>query len=264
MILVTGGTGFLGPTLVESLVSTGESVRVLTRRPDRIPRVHGADYVLGDLRAPESLVPAVQGVRVVVSAACGLIGHDGETPESVDMLGNRNLQKAVESSGASIVMMSVVGADPDSPLELARAKWAAEQYLRASGSPWSIVRALPFLETWIEILGASAGRRGGPVVLGRGENPIGFVSVAVVAREITRAVAPTFLVGHVTELGGDPITMNQLAERVRQEQGRTGSVRHVPRIAVRAVAAALRPVKPAVARLASAAYELDTARMTLG
>ena len=49
-------------------------------------------------------------------------------------------------------MMSVVGAAAGSPMELFRAKDAAEVHLRASGAPWTIVRSTAFVELWSEIM----------------------------------------------------------------------------------------------------------------
>ena len=77
--------------------------------------------------------------------------------------------------------MSVVGASADSPMELFRCKHAAEAHLRGSGVAWTIVRATAFVELWIDILGSTA-TPGRPVVFGRGDNPINFVSVTTSPR----------------------------------------------------------------------------------
>ena len=75
------------------------------------------------------------GVATVVSAVQGFAGPGRVTPESVDRAGNVHLIDAAEAAGADVVLMSVVGASADSPMELFRAKYAAEQHLRASGVP---------------------------------------------------------------------------------------------------------------------------------
>ena len=48
------------------------------------------------------------------------------------------------------------------------------------------MRATAFAELWIDVLGKTAARSGRPVVFGRGDNPINFVSVADVAGWSTR------------------------------------------------------------------------------
>ena len=60
-------------------------------------------------------------------------------------------------------------------------KHAAEQYALTSGTPTTIVRSTAFLELWIDVLCDTAKQTGRPVVFGRGQNPINFVSASDVA-----------------------------------------------------------------------------------
>ena len=172
MILVAGGTGRLGSLVVVDLVRKGEEVRILTRDPSRAVHLagNGIDVVRGDVRDRATLTEAFRGVSVVVSAIQGFAGTGKVTPESVDHRGNVALIDAAAAAGADVVMLSVIGAASDHPMELFRAKHSAEEHLRTSGVPWTIVRASAFLETWSQIMVK-------PVVFGRGENPINFVSV---------------------------------------------------------------------------------------
>lgn len=147
MILVAGGSGTLGTQLVPRLLTRGLCVRVLTRSARRVP-IHEderLEVVEGDVRVQGTLVAAVQGVATVVSAVHGLVGPCGVSPSSVDRDGNANLFAAAASAGAAVVLISVVGASADSPMELFRMKHAAEQRLRAGGIPATIVRATAFL-----------------------------------------------------------------------------------------------------------------------
>ncbi|HLI57651.1 MAG TPA: NAD(P)H-binding protein, partial [Actinomycetota bacterium] len=154
VILVAGGTGRLGTLVVRELSRRGEQVRVLTRNPDRAAHLQSSsvDIVTGDVRHPASLSPAVAGVRVVVSAVQGFAGPGRGSPDSVDRKGNANLVAAAAAEGADVVLLSMVGAAPDSRLVMARAKFDAEESLKASGVPWTIVRSTPFLETWAAFL----------------------------------------------------------------------------------------------------------------
>lgn len=70
----------------------------------------------------------------------------------------------------------MLGAAPDHPMSLHRAKHAAEQELLTSGMQWTIIRPATFLETWIAIIGAKIPGSGQALVLGPGRNPINFVS----------------------------------------------------------------------------------------
>jgi NADH dehydrogenase len=77
--------------------------------------------------------------------------------------------------------MSIVGASADSPFELFRMKHAAEAHLAASGVPATVVRATAFIELWLDLLRTTAGSSGRPLVFGRGNNPINFVSAVRLA-----------------------------------------------------------------------------------
>ncbi len=250
MILVAGGTGRLGTLVVRRLARNGLDVRVLTRDPARAQRLSNtvADVVRGDVREPATLEPAMRGVTTVVSAVHGLAGPGRVTPAAVDREGNANLVDAAAAVGAGVVLMSGTDASPDSPLELFRAKHAAEQHLRASSVPWTIVRATAFLELWAEILAK-------PVIPGRGDNPINFVSVHDVAVVVERAVVDPSLRGRTLEVGGpDNLTLNQLVAELQAARGTSATVRHVPRWVVRAAAPA--------SRRAAMALAMDTLDMT--
>jgi uncharacterized protein YbjT (DUF2867 family) len=195
----------------------------------------------------------------VVSAIHGFAGPGGVSPASVDRDGNANLIAAAAESNAAVVLMSMVGAAADSSMELGRMKFAAEQRLRASGVPWTIVRATPFLETWIGLLQSTASNSGRPLVFGRGDNPISFVCAGDVAALVDHVVITPSTRGKTLEIGGaERLTMNQLAAAVQDAAGRSSRPRHVPRTALRGMAVALQPFKPELARQARAALVMDT------
>jgi NADH dehydrogenase len=263
VILIAGGTGTLGTSVVRRLTDRGIPARVLTRDRHRASHLehHGVEVVEGDVRDPASLPRAFQGVETVLSAVHEFAGPGHVSPRSVDEVGNANLVHAAAGAGADFVLMSVVGASAESRLELFRRKHAAEECLRRSGIPWTIVRATAFLELWIGILEKTAARSGRPVVFGRGDNPVNFVSVADVATLVERVLTDPSLRGETIEVGGpENLTFNQLATAVAQahrEEGKAGSPRHVPRPVLRAAASALGPLKPSVARQLRAAVALD-------
>ena len=68
-VLVTRATGFIGRHLVRYLLEQGETVRVLTRNPDRVPAAWDGrvDIVVGDLANRATLRAAVQGVGLIRS-----------------------------------------------------------------------------------------------------------------------------------------------------------------------------------------------------
>ncbi len=264
MILVAGGTGRLGSLVVARLTALGEPVRVLTRDRKRAEELGAVDVVVGDVRDPASLDAAVIGVRTVVSAVHGFAGPGRGTPRSVDRDGNAHLVAAAESVGAGVILVSVVGASPGHPMELFRMKAAAEKNLQAAGVAWTIVRAGPFLELYLDLLRQTAAKKGRPLIFGAGNNPINFVPVGDVATAVTAAALDPTQRGKTVQVTGQQNrTMNQLAAQIQRELGSTGkSPRHVPRAVLRTMAATRHLTHAAGPRLAQAALIMDTTDMT--
>ena len=181
----------------------------------------------------------------------------------MDRAGNAHLIAAAARIGAAFVLVSVVGASPGHPMELFRAKHAAEETLRASGIPWTIVRATAFMETWGKIMGRPLQASGKIPVFGRGDNPVNFVSATDVAALVSLTVTTPGLRGQILELGGPGnLTFNQVAAILQETTGRHGAVRHIPRPALHTMAIAAAMLKPALARQARAALAMDTINMT--
>jgi uncharacterized protein YbjT (DUF2867 family) len=156
------------------------------------------------------------------------------------------------------VLVSTVVADADSPIELFRMKAAAESALRGgapAGDPdWTIVRAGAFVELWLELFRATAGRSGIPKVMGAGRTPMTFVSVGDVAVAVARAATDPSLRGQVIQVAGEDISPTALAAYVTAPGKRPA---HLPRAVVWAMGNALRPVKPSLARIARQTLALE-------
>jgi NADH dehydrogenase len=264
MILLAGGTGRLGTAVATRLTGHGLAVRVLTRDPARAGHLaaQGVEVATGDVRDRASLAPALDGTGVVMSAVHGFTGPGGVSPATVDYRGNINLIDAAKATGAQLVLMSVAGAAADSPMELFRMKHAAEEYLRASGVRWTIVRATAFFELWIDVLSQTAARSGRPVVFGRGDNPINFVSVTDVAALAEHAVTDPATRGRILQIGGpESLTFNQLATEIQAAAGRTSPPRHVPPLVLQLMAQTAGRLKPELGRQARAALLMDRIRL---
>jgi uncharacterized protein YbjT (DUF2867 family) len=265
MILVAGGTGTLGTEVVRLLTGRGQAVRVLARDPSRAARLPaGVETVAGDVRDRATVAAAVAGCATVISAVHGFAGSGRPSPESVDRDGNRALLRAAAAAGVEhLVLVSVLDAAPDHPMSLHRAKYAAEQDLKARGLAWTIIRPGAYLETWVGIVGAKLATGGPALVLGPGRNPIAFVSARDVAAVVDLAVGDPSLRGQVLELTGpERLSFTQLADRLVTASGRPGRVRHVPLPVLRALSVLARPVAPAFARQAQAAVVMNTTDMT--
>jgi uncharacterized protein YbjT (DUF2867 family) len=264
MIVVAGATGTLGPLLVPLLVARGEPVRVATRDPVAAARkLSGVAFVTADVTRPEDARRAVAGARVVVSAITGFASPAGI--QAVDVEGNRALAEAAAAAGVEqLILLSVAHASADHPMPLFRAKFAAEQAVRASGVGWTIIRPTAYLETWLGLIGGPLVATGKTLVFGRGRNPINFVSALDIARFVVLAIDDPSLRGQVVDVPGpENLTLDQLVEITETACGRSGRVSHSPRAVMRLLSVALRPINGMRAGQIQAALMMDTRDMTV-
>ncbi|TCC35144.1 SDR family oxidoreductase [Kribbella sindirgiensis] len=128
-ILVTGGTGTIGRQVVPLLQAAGSKVRVLSRHTG--DRGAGVEYLAVDLLNGDGLDRAVDGVDVILHLAGGPKG---------DEIGTRNLVAAAEQAKVGhLVHISVTAVD-QLPLTYFKSKLGAEQAVRGSSVPWTVLR----------------------------------------------------------------------------------------------------------------------------
>jgi uncharacterized protein YbjT (DUF2867 family) len=146
VILVTGGTGFVGPKIVHALRAEGVAVRLLARKPGSKPArtaaSWGCEVVHGDMTDAQSLRSAVHGCDTVVHLVALPLGSR-EKFERVMVRGTRDLVDAAKESGVRrFVLMSALGTREETK-ELTSyfwAKWEEEQAVKASGIDHVIFR----------------------------------------------------------------------------------------------------------------------------
>ncbi|GAA3441406.1 SDR family oxidoreductase [Planomonospora venezuelensis] len=96
-ILVTGATGFVGRNVVDGLVRAGVAVRALTRNPGTAALPPEVEVVRGDLTAPESVAPALEGVERMY-----LFPVEETAREVVALAERAGVRRAVVLSAASV------------------------------------------------------------------------------------------------------------------------------------------------------------------
>lgn len=145
MILVTGATGFIGRALVRQLTETGQRVRVLLRPSPKSPRlpkgvpVEVAVVSLSDARGLRAALRGVDQVYHLASAAAQ--GRDGSL-FTTDIEGTRALaQAAADANIKRFIFLSHLGADRASAFPVHKSKGIAEEHIRKSGVPHTIIRS---------------------------------------------------------------------------------------------------------------------------
>ncbi len=98
--LVTGATGFLGSHIAEQIARDGHAVRVLVRHTSDRSFLRGleCEEALGDVRQPETLPDAVEGVEAVVHAAGLVKARSAREFMSVNAEGTANLLSALNAT----------------------------------------------------------------------------------------------------------------------------------------------------------------------
>ncbi|HVW24686.1 MAG TPA: NAD-dependent epimerase/dehydratase family protein [Polyangiaceae bacterium] len=246
--LVTGGSGYLGETIVKKLRARGDRVRVLDL-VDNEDRPADVEFVRGDIRDGEAVRRALRGARVVHHNVAQVpLAKDREQFWSVNVEGTRTLLDYARREGVkkTIVVSSsaVYGVPPKNPVDGAvapapreaygAAKLAAEQVARdyvARGLDVSIVRPrtilghgrlgiFQILFEWV--------RRGRPIyTLGGGANRYQFVHADDLAEICLRADAlPGFrvLLAGAVRFG----TMRELLEGLVAHAATGSPIRALP------------------------------------
>ena len=185
MILVVGATGQLGGLITRDLLDSGRPVRALVRREvdGRRLAAAGGQPAFGDLKDAQSIRAACRDVDAVITTA-NAVGRTGEdTIESVDQLGTINLVQAAAAAGVRrFVYISALGADPDHPMPLLRAKGLVQQELTVSGMGWTVLQPNSYMDTWIPLIVGGPALRGDPITLvGDGRRRHSMVAIRDVA-----------------------------------------------------------------------------------
>jgi NADH dehydrogenase len=266
MILIIGATGNLGSALAKNLLSDGKSVRAMTRTPEKAEALKklGAEVVIGDLRDPQSLTDACQGIEKLLAAAHSFEGKGKSSPQIVDGQGNRNLIDAAKLAGVKhFVFTSALGARPDHPVDFFRLKYQTEQYLKDSGLSYTILRPAAFIESWVEMIAQPMLTTGKATIFGRGKNPVNYVAVADAARFAQIGLENPEAKNQVIEIGGpENYTTEQIIELIERTTGKTAKRSYTPLPVMKVMKILIRPINPVMSRMITAGINFDTTDQT--
>lgn len=144
MILVTGGTGFVGRALIRQLVANGQQVRTLIRpsaRTPNLPRGVPVEVAVASLGDERGLRAALRGVEIVYHLAGAEFQGARANILQIDARGTYNLsQAAAEARVRRFFYVSHLGAGRSSYYPLLKVKGIAEEHIRRSGVAHTIFR----------------------------------------------------------------------------------------------------------------------------
>jgi len=231
MILVVGTTGNLGGTVTRMLLAEGMPVCALVRPQSNYQSLvdAGAQVVMGDLKHPHSLDAACKGVETIITTAnAGFRGGD-DTPESVDLHGNRHLIDAAKAAGVKqLIFVSTIMADHNSPIPIARAKGKTEEYLRTSGVPFTIIAPNAYMEmSLVGFVGMPAMQGQTVYIVGEGRRKHSFISMHDVAAFLLAVIDDPAAINQKLLLGGpQALSFEDAVAIYKQVLGREITVAH--------------------------------------
>jgi len=236
VILVTGGTGFVGSRIVHALRTEDRGVRCLVRNPERAGQLSawGCELVEGDVTDPESLKRAAEGADAVIHLVAIIAGRPEEFEEVMTRGTESLLAAAEQASIRRFVLMSALGTT-EATKELTpyyRAKWSMEEAVRGAPFEHTIFRpSFVFgrdggvLPTFVRLV------RWSPVtpVVGPGTQRIQPIWVDDVASYFAKAIDLPGAAGKTFEIGGpDVVTWDELYSRIAVILGKRRAKLHLP------------------------------------
>ena len=251
--LVTGGAGFIGSHLVESLVNQGQDVRVLDnfltgKRENLADFLDDIDLIEGDIRDFNTCEQALDGVDFVLhQAALPSVPRSIADPvltNAINVVGTLNLLAASKEAKVKKFVFasssSVYGDDPNLPKRegtegfplspYAVTKLVGEKYMRIFSEIYGLgTVSLRYFNIFgprqdpdsqyaavIPNFITSMERGESPRIFGDGEQSRDFTYVANVVKANMLALESEEISGEVLNIAcGDRITVNTLCEKIR-------------------------------------------------
>lgn len=237
LIVVFGGSGFIGRHIVGRLAKTGARIRVAVRNPLLAGRV----FPMGDpgqiaavrcnLTDEKQVAAAVAGADVVINLV-GILAESGaQRFDAVQAEGPGIVARAAKAAGVrTFVQMSAIGAQADSDSAYARTKAEGEAAVLENFPNALIVRPSIVFgpeDGFFNRFGALASQLPALPLFGGGVNRMQPVYVGDVADAVAAALARGET--GVFELGGPRVyTFKELMDYVRQVTGRGPALLSIP------------------------------------
>jgi len=228
MILVTGGTGFVGSVLIPNLLKAGKEVRLLLRPSPvspRLPKGVSVEVAVCSLKDERGLRAALKGVDTVIHLAGAERQSTRANLTEVDVEGAQAIAQVAALAGVRrMLYLSHLGADKNSAYPVLKAKAFAEAAVQQSGIPYTIFRSAAlfgpgdqFTTSFARLIRASK-----PFVLMPGDGDMllqplwieDLVTAMIIALDDESMYDQTISVG-----GAEILTFRQVIETIMQTIG---------------------------------------------
>jgi uncharacterized protein YbjT (DUF2867 family) len=217
LILVTGATGQQGGVVAKALLSKGQKIRVMTRKPEKAAAFAkaGAEVVKGDLTNEADLQAALRGIYGVFAMSTPFeAGMDAEVRQGV-LLADAAKQAGV----AHYVYTSVGSAHRHTGIPHFESKWDVEQHIAKLGLPATILRPVFFMENFTTF--AKPSPEGVLTMPMRPDRKLAMVALRDIGEFGAAAfIRPKDFLGEAIDLAGDELTIPESARLLTKAMGR--------------------------------------------
>lgn len=236
MIVITGGTGFVGEEIVKQVRAAGFPVRAIVRDPQAAQWLadrYGVELFHGNVLFAPSIEGAMKGAKGVIH----LVGIIHEQRESTFDRAHTQATKYVvdEAKRAGVkryLHMSALGTRENTRSRYHQTKWVAEEYVRKSGLAWTILRPSVIYgpkDKSVNTLMKVIHRSPFVPVLGPGTTRIQPISIQNVANAFVAAIRNDNSIGKTYDLcGPEAFTWNELYDKLQLLLGSRKPKVHLP------------------------------------
>lgn len=242
MILITGGTGYVGTRLVEKLRGRGAPVRLLVRDLAASQSFATGTITLaqGDVTDPASLPAALEGVTTIIHLVAIIRERPhGVTFERINYQGTVNMVDAAKAAGVRrFIHMSALGVHRNPALPYMDTKYRAQQYVQNSGLDWTVFQPSVIFGKGDEFINTLADLVRKPLlflpapflpVVGDGKTKFQPVWRDDVNDALLKAVDDPGTIGNVYQLGGPQVlTYSAMLDVIMAKLGTKRHKIHVP------------------------------------
>jgi len=247
-IVVFGGTGHYGGSIVRQLIQNEQEVRVVSRNAEKAAEKLGPDVEIieGDVLDEQVIHRAVKDMDAIIISLSAVSPKLIRKMKAIEYNAVINILKAArENNIKRVVSLSVYKIRTDVLEKLGIAGFSSikkevEEKITESGLNWTILGCPPMQDLFFAFY-----RKGSLSVPGGGKNPIPTISARDVAAIAAQAAVRDDLGGERFRLPGPEVySFPQVAKLISTELGRPIKHRTIPLPVIRFVSVLVKPLFP--------------------